>query len=66
MTRKVFVVLIALALLFAVAIPVLTAQHAVDSADAQDAITRIYELDGQMMVADPQCPPPTGGGTGCG
>ncbi|MCI0709535.1 MAG: hypothetical protein L0154_05165 [Chloroflexi bacterium] len=65
MTRKLIIAVLALALLLAVAIPVLTTQGAAAAVDDGSAITRIHELDGQMTVADPECPPPTGSG-GCG
>lgn len=65
MTRKLIIAVLALALLLAVAIPVLTTQSDVAAVDDGSAIARIHELDGQMSVADPECPPPLPGG-GCG
>ena len=65
MTRKLIIAVLALALLLAIAIPVLTTQGDAAAVDDGSVITRIHELDGQMTVADPECPPATGSG-GCG
>lgn len=65
MTRKLVIAAIALAILLAVAIPVITTQGDAAAVEDGNVITRIHTLDGQLFVADPQCPPPTAGG-GCG
>lgn len=68
MNRKIALFVLAIALLVAIALPAVTPhlERGVEAASDGPVIAHVLDFEAPLMVADPECPSPTGEGCGGG